>query len=59
MERTAIIQDKHNPSKYWHIKKSKCRHYYFNQSIDGRMLYRWTRIGLKHINQVLNTNLNL
>jgi hypothetical protein len=37
---TIEIQDKYNPFKIWVIKKTKCRHYYVNQKIHGRMHYK-------------------
>jgi hypothetical protein len=33
------IQDMFNPFKVWVIKKTKCRHYYVNQKINGKMFY--------------------
>lgn len=34
------INDCFNPLKIWVIKKTKCRHFYVNQKIAGRLFYR-------------------
>jgi hypothetical protein len=47
------IQDKYNSSKVWVIKKTKCRHYYMNQKICGKMFYKgFQKTTLKHINAI-------
>jgi len=49
----TAIQDRYNSSKTWLIKKSKCRHYSLNQSIDGKTFYSaYTRQSIKHINSI-------
>ncbi len=42
----TIIKDKYNSKKTWLIKRSRCRHYYLNQSVYGK-LGKWA--GQQHL----------
>jgi hypothetical protein len=51
----AIIQDYYNPSKYWIIKRTKCRHYLLAQQMEwerGQVEPKFRRLGLKHIKNI-------
>lgn len=57
--KTLRIKDKYNPLKIWIVKVSKCRHYYFNQEIEGKMhLSSFVRTTKKHLLEI-GLNLNL
>lgn len=43
------IVDRYNPSKIWIISKSKCRHYYMQQKICGRIFGKKVRTTKKHL----------
>ena len=44
------IKDFYNPNKVWVIKKTRCRHYFLNQEICGRMHNkRYVRVSKKHL----------
>ncbi len=48
------IQDKYNANKIWVIKRTKCRHYYINQKINGKMFYsRFQCVSKAFINDIL------
>lgn len=38
-----------NDHKYYLIKRTKCRHYYINEELNGRVYYKkWQRIDAKY-----------
>ena len=38
-----------NDQKYYLIKRTKCRHYYINEELNGRVYYKkWHRIDAKY-----------
>lgn len=48
-----MIEDFFNPNKVWVIKRTKCRHYYLNQEICGKMFNsRFIRVTKKHIESI-------
>ncbi len=54
MKRIAI-EDKYNKNKVWHMKKSKCSHFYYNQSIKGYMVNSsFQRITKKNLDKMLD-----
>ena len=47
------VTDKFNPDKVWVIKRTKCRHFFLNQEICGRMFNsRFVRVSKKHIENI-------
>lgn len=44
------VRDGYNSNKVWIIKKTKCRHYYLNQEICGRMFYsKFVRVSKRYL----------
>jgi hypothetical protein len=44
------IKDTYNNNKVWHVKRSKCGHYYLNQSNGDNMLNtRFIRVTKKYL----------
>ncbi len=55
MDKAGIteIQDIYNANKTWVIKRTKCRHYYINQKIKGKMFYsRFQRVSLAFVHDI-------
>lgn len=51
--RILEIVDQYNPLKTWVIKVTKCRHYYANQKIAGRLFYaKFQRMGKKKLIEI-------
>jgi hypothetical protein len=46
---TKRVIDIYNEKKIWIISKSKCRHYYFQQEVGGRVISKKVRTTKKHI----------
>lgn len=54
MVKISEIQDKYNENKIWVIKKTKCRHYFLNQKINGNLFYSsFQRVSLSFIHNIL------
>lgn len=48
------VSDKYNKNKVWLIKRYKDGHYYVNQEICGKIIYRsYQRMSKKYIDTVL------
>lgn len=54
----ALYQDKYNSIKMWRVTREKNRHYTLAQQINGGKWVNAPRIGLNHIAQVLESQLN-
>lgn len=55
--KTYYLQDKHNPMKFWLIRKTNCRHYQVSQAIvnlHGSLLpmYKFRRESLYRISEL-------
>ncbi len=54
MVKISEIQDRYNENKIWVVKKTKCRHYFINQKINGKMFYSsFQRVPLSFIHNIL------
>ena len=48
------IQSKDNSQKYYLIKRTKCRHYYINEEINGKVFYKkWQKIDVKYVAELI------
>ncbi len=52
----ALVEDSYNKNKIWIIKKYESGHIYYNQRIDGKTLYSFTRTTKKFLKSLFNKN---
>lgn len=53
--KNAILRDRWNEYKYWHVKRSKCGHWYLVQQMyweDTRTT--WRRLGKRQIESIFS-----
>lgn len=50
----AIIKDRYNQYKEWIVIKSDCSHYFLNQMVMGKTLYKPVRTTIKNVLDTLN-----
>lgn len=52
----ALVEDLYNKNKVWIIKKYKSGNIYYNQQIEGKTIYCFTRTTKKFLKSMFKTN---